>query len=43
MVLTVIGHERIALGIFAGVAAILFPYVLLSSLSSAPRTYRGAA
>ena len=43
MALTIVGLERVALGIFAGVAAIWFPYVLLSSLSSAPRTYRGAA
>lgn len=43
MVLTVAGHERTALCIFAGVAVIWFPYVLLSSLLSAPRPYRGAA
>lgn len=43
MALTLVGLERVALSIFAGVAAIWLPYVLLSTLLSAPRTYRGAA
>ena len=40
MVLTLLGLERVALCIFAGVAAIWFPYVLLSSLLAAPRLSR---
>lgn len=43
MVLTILGLERVALFIFAGVAAIWFGYVLIASLLPAPRTYRGAA
>ena len=43
MVLTVVGLERVALCIFAGVAVIWFSYVLIASLVPAPRTYRGAA
>ena len=43
MVLTIIGLERAALMIFAGVGTIWFLYVLLSSLLPVPRTYRGAA
>ena len=36
MALTILGLERVALCIFSGVAAIWFPYVLLSSLLAAP-------
>lgn len=43
MVLTIVGLERVALGIFAGVGTIWFLYVLISSLLPVPRTYRGAA
>jgi CDP-L-myo-inositol myo-inositolphosphotransferase len=43
MILTIIGLERVALSIFAGVGVVWFLYVLLSSLLPVPRTYRGAA
>lgn len=43
MVLTVVGLERVALSIFAGVGVVWFLYVLLSSLLPVPHTYRGAA
>jgi CDP-L-myo-inositol myo-inositolphosphotransferase len=43
MALTIVGLERIALCIFAGVGTIWFLYVLLSSLLPVPRPYRGAA
>ena len=43
MVLTIIGLERVALGIFAGVGAIWFLYVLISSLLPAPRTIAAQA
>lgn len=43
MVLTIVGLERVALCIFAGVAVIWFSYVVIASLLPAPRTYRGAA
>jgi CDP-L-myo-inositol myo-inositolphosphotransferase len=43
MLLTLVGLERTALCIFAGVAVIWFFYVLIASLMPAPRSYRGAA
>jgi CDP-L-myo-inositol myo-inositolphosphotransferase len=43
MVLTIVGLERVALCIFAGVAVIWFSYVVIASLLPAPHTYRGAA
>jgi CDP-L-myo-inositol myo-inositolphosphotransferase len=43
MLLTLVGLERVALCIFAGVAVIWFCYVLLASLLAVPRSYRGAA
>jgi phosphatidylglycerophosphate synthase len=43
MLLTLAGLERTALCIFAGVAVIWFFYVVIASLLSAPRSYRGAA
>jgi CDP-L-myo-inositol myo-inositolphosphotransferase len=43
MVLTIVGLERVALCIFAGVAVIWFSYVLIASLLPAPGPYRGAA
>jgi len=43
MVLTILGLERVALCIFAGVAVIWFFYVLIASLLPPPRTYRGTA
>ncbi len=43
MVLTIMGLERVALAIFAGVATIWFLYILVSALLPATRTYRGAA
>ena len=43
MVLTLIGLERLALCIFAGVAVIWFLYVLIASLLPVPRTYGGTA
>jgi len=43
MLLTLVGLERVALSIFAGVAVIWFLYVVTASLLPAPRRYRGAA
>ena len=43
MLLTLVGLERVALCIFAGVAVVWFCYVLIASLLPAPRSYRGAA
>ncbi len=43
MLLTLVGLERVALCIFAGVAVIWFFYVLVASLLATPRRYRGAA
>lgn len=43
MLLTLLGLERVALCIFAGVAVIWFFYVLIASLLVIPRSYRGAA
>ena len=43
MLLTLVGLERVALCIFAGVAVIWFFYVLTASLMPAQRSYRGAA
>jgi CDP-L-myo-inositol myo-inositolphosphotransferase len=43
MALTILGQERPALFVFAAVGTIWFFYVLLSSLLSTPRAYRGAA
>jgi CDP-L-myo-inositol myo-inositolphosphotransferase len=43
MLLTLLGFERAALCIFAGVAAIWLCYVLLAPLLAAPRSSRGAA
>lgn len=43
MLLTLVGLERVALCIFAGVAVIWFGYVLLAPLLATPRRYRGAA